>query len=100
MFQDLGASIGPVLVATILASFTGVFNTGISTPAGPITARLPTLMAFHWLFAAGALLSLTSGILAGFLHNYTFDASGARSASELAVPEPAPVPPTPALGPE
>jgi MFS family permease len=79
MFQDLGASIGPVLVATILASFTGVFATGIVGPAGPVTVVLPTMTAFHWLFAAGAVLSLACGVLAGFLHNYTFDATGARS---------------------
>ena len=37
MFQDLGASIGPVVVATILASFTGVFGTGFVGPSGPVT---------------------------------------------------------------
>ena len=96
MFQDLGASIGPVLVATILASFTGLFYTGVTTPAGPVLARLPTLTAFHWLFAAGALLSLSCGVMAGFLRNYTFDPSGQRQGlgepASTEAPAPAPVP--------
>ncbi|MGA9043303.1 MAG: MFS transporter [Thermoplasmata archaeon] len=78
MFQDLGASIGPVVVATILASFTGVFGTGFVGPSGPVTVVLPTLTAFHWLFGVGALLSLTCGVLAFFLQNYTFSATGER----------------------
>ncbi len=79
MFQDLGASIGPVLVATILTSSTAVYATGALGPNGPVLVVLPTLAAFHWLFAAGALLSLGVGVLAGFLRNYSFDATGARS---------------------
>jgi MFS family permease len=86
MFQDLGASIGPVLVATILASFTGAFATGAVGPLGPVTVQLPTLTGFHWLFAAGALLSVTCGILAGFLRNYTFAPTGERSDSESPAP--------------
>ena len=82
MFQDLGASIGPVVVATILASFTGEFATGVVGPSGPVTVILPTLSAFHWLFAVGALLSLTCGILASFLENYTFSATGERVESK------------------
>jgi MFS family permease len=81
MFQDLGASIGPVLVATILASFTGAFVTGVVGPSGPVTVDLPTLSSFHWLFGVGAVLSLTCGVLAGFLRNYTFDAAGAKNDS-------------------
>lgn len=86
MFQDLGASIGPVLVASILASFTGIFATGVTGPSGPITVQLPTLTAFHWLFAAGAILSALCGVLAGFLRNYTFSASGERSDSAVLAP--------------
>jgi len=92
MFQDLGASIGPVVVATILASFTGVFQVGVS-PSGPVTAVLPTLAAFHWLFAVGALLSLTCGIMASFLQNYTFSPSGERVESRGRAPHPTSVSP-------
>lgn len=86
MFQDLGASIGPVLVATILASFTGVFATGVVGPAGPVTVVLPTLTAFHGLFAVGALLALSVGVMAAFLRNYSFTAAGERSDAPSPVP--------------
>jgi MFS family permease len=82
MFQDLGASIGPVLVATILASFTGVYETGIIGPNGPVLVVLPTPTAFQYLFGVGAILSLACGILAIFLKNYTFSLAGA----EMGVP--------------
>ena len=83
MFQDLGASIGPVLVASILASFTGVFATGIVGPSGPVTVVLPTMTAFHWMFAVGAVLALACGVLAGFLRNYTFAETGERNDAEV-----------------
>jgi hypothetical protein len=51
-----------------------------------VTVQLPTLTGFHWLFAAGALLSVTCGILAGFLRNYTFAPTGERSDSESPAP--------------
>jgi MFS family permease len=79
MFQDLGASIGPVVVATVLASFTGVFSTGAVGPSGPVTVVLPTLTAFHWLFGVGALLAVTCVVLAAFLENYTFAPTGERT---------------------
>jgi MFS family permease len=89
MFQDLGASIGPVVVATILASFTGAFATGAVGPSGPVTVALPTLVAFHWIFGVGALLSLTCGVLAGFLQNYTFSPTGERVDTKVRAPAPA-----------
>ncbi len=80
MFQDLGASIGPVVVATILASLTATYYVTVATPLGPVTVaeQLPTLAAFHLLFLIGAALSLTCGVLAMFLHNYRFSATGER----------------------
>jgi MFS family permease len=81
MFQDLGASIGPVLVATVLASFTGAYSAVAATPAGPVATvvRLPTIAAFDWLFGLGALLTVTVGVLALFLRNYWFSADGERA---------------------
>jgi MFS family permease len=95
MFEDLGASIGPVLVATFLASFTGAFATGVSGPNGPVTVTLPTLTGFHWVFGVGALLSLSCGVLAAFLRNYTFDPAGERSDSGRSAPT---LPPAVAVG--
>ncbi len=74
MFQDLGASIGPVLVASILASFTAAYLVGPGE-----TVVLPSASAFHWIFGVGALLTLVGGILAAFLRNYTFAEDGTRS---------------------
>jgi MFS family permease len=92
MFQDLGASIGPVLVATVLASFTGTFYAHVSTPQGSaaVPVVLPTLTAFHWLFGLGALLAASCGILAAFLRNYTFTEDGVRT--EFGTPARAPGP--------
>ena len=74
MFQDLGASIGPVVVATVLASFTGTFYLTASSPQGPVSVpvELPTVAGFEWLFAIGAAFTLACGVLAGFLRNYAF----------------------------
>jgi MFS family permease len=91
MFQDLGASIGPVMVATILASFTGAFATGLRGPTGPVTVMWPTLEGFQWLFGVGALLTATCGTLGVFLRNYTFDAAGERSGSSRPTPEGVPL---------
>jgi MFS family permease len=83
MFQDLGASIGPVVVATVLASSTGTFYTTVATPSGPVQVpvELPTLAAFHWMFGVGALLAATCGVLAVFLRNYRFAPSEAPSST-------------------
>ena len=97
MFQDLGASIGPVVVATVLASFTGTFYATAATPTGAVQVpvQLPTLAAFHWLFGVGALLTTTVGILALFLRNYHFAdltaPAGAGTSTEVAHPTATPV---------
>jgi len=60
MFQDLGASAGPVLVATFLATYTRT----ISVPAGPagsISLTVPSSSAFTWIFVVGAVVA---GLLA------------------------------------
>lgn len=78
MFQDLGASIGPVVVATVLASFTGTFyvssGANAASPAiSPVVpVQLPTLVGFQWIFVIGMVLTLTCAVLASFLRNYTF----------------------------
>ncbi len=80
MFQDLGASIGPVLVATILASLTASYTTTVTTPFGPlaVSVQLPSAAAFHWLFALGAILAATCGVMGVFLRNFTFSEDGER----------------------
>ncbi len=96
MFQDLGASIGPVLVATVLATFTGTFyiSSGVTAASSPGAASvpivLPTLAAFQWLFALGAVLTVVCGILAAFLRNYTFAPTGERTETPASAPVPTP----------
>ena len=86
MFQDLGASVGPVVVASVLASFTGTFYVTATSPHGPVSVPvlLPTAAGFEWLFAIGAAFTLVCGILAGFLRNYAF----APAESEHAIARP------------
>ncbi len=57
MFQDLGASAGPVMVATFLATFT---RTVFLPPSGA-ALTVPSGSAFTWIFAVGAILA---GLLA------------------------------------
>jgi MFS family permease len=90
MFQDLGASIGPVLVAAVLASFTGTFYVGSGSASVPV--QLPTLAAFQWLFGLGAVLTAACGVLAVFLRNYTFPPQPAIAPApgQSGIPTPAP----------
>jgi len=62
MFQDLGASAGPVMVATFLATFTRT----VALPPSGALLTVPSGSAFTGIFAVGAILA---GLLAviGFL---------------------------------
>jgi len=90
MFQDLGASVGPVVVATVLASFTGTFYVpaGVAAtdpPAPAATAvQLPTLLAFQWIFAIGAVLTIACGLLALTLRNFRFATVPAQDGGHVA----------------
>ena len=55
-------------------------------PGPAVTVVLPTLTAFHGLFAVGALLALSVGVMAAFLRNYSFTAAGERSDAPSPVP--------------
>jgi MFS family permease len=94
MFQDLGASIGPVVAATILASLTGTFYATVGTPLGPtqVPVQLPTLAAFHWMFAVGAILAALVGVFGLFLRNFRFDATPGPTPTPAAAPAGAPRP--------
>ncbi len=78
MFQDLGASIGPVLVAAVLASLTTAVPVGRAVPGGgvPASIGLPTAGSFDWIFAIGALLSVGVGLLGVFLRRRTGPETG------------------------
>ncbi|MGA8275458.1 MAG: hypothetical protein WB789_08750 [Thermoplasmata archaeon] len=93
MFQTLGAAIGPVLVAWVLARFTGTFDESIESSAGPdqVRVQLPTFAGFHGSFAIRALWTAALGVLASFLRNYHFAEASAPATSGR--PKALPVPP-------
>jgi len=69
MFQDLGASAGPVLVATFLATYTRT----ISVPTGPGTAialTVPSSAAFTWIFIVGAVVAGALALVGLLLENH------------------------------
>lgn len=69
MFQDLGASAGPVMVATFLATFTRT----TSVPAGPgvaVSLTVPSGAAFTWIFVVGALVAGMLAVVGLLLENH------------------------------
>jgi MFS family permease len=98
MFQDLGASVGPVLVSAVLATLTTTRSVTVDTAGGPVAASVvfPAPIAFTWIFAAGALMSLALGVIGLLLRNYRFPVAaessvpGSASADARPAPEAAP----------
>ena len=79
-FRNLGSAVGPVLAATVTASFTATVVVGL-TPGGPITASVPSTTGFVVLFAITAGVALVGLVLSFGLRNYRFHADGNRSAA-------------------
>ncbi len=64
MFQDLGASVGPVVVATLLATFTrSVLVPDPGSPGGVASVIVPSGSAFDGIFAVGAALAVLTGVI-------------------------------------
>ena len=84
MFQDLGASVAPVVASSIMASLTSTYTVQFASATGPVTASvvLPAPDAFQWIFAVGIAVTVACGILGSLLHNYRF----APEASPRAAP--------------
>ena len=89
-FRNVGATIGPVLAVTILASFAASVVVGYTPAAGtapvPISVMLPTAQAYAYAFAAVAALGAIGAIASSFLRNYRFLADGTRVGSGTATP--------------
>lgn len=87
-FQDLGASTGPVIVSSVLASTTTTYLVPHGTGQGAVLLPvvLPSLAAFQWIFGLGIAFSLACALLGSQLRNYRF---------EHVVPSPAPAAPGP-----
>lgn len=76
-FRNLGSSLGPIIAATILASFTGVFLISVApSVVAPVT--LPTLTAFRWVYGVTAVLGLVGAGLSSTIRNFRFTKQGAR----------------------
>lgn len=84
MFQDLGASIGPVAVSLFATTYTATHVVPVVGTAGPTTATvvLPDVAAFHGIFALGLGFVLAAGVLASFVRNYHFATETPAPSSE------------------
>jgi len=82
MFQDLGASAGPVLVATFLATYTRT----ILVPTGPgsaIALTVPSSAAFTWIFIVGAVVAGALAVVGLLLENHRVHAEDSSQKVDL-----------------
>ena len=86
MFQDLGASAGPVVVATFLATYTRTITVpgGTSDPGG-VLLTVPSGSAFTWIFVLGACLAGLLAVIGLLLENYRL---ADRTSAQADSPEP------------
>ncbi|MCI4322038.1 MAG: MFS transporter, partial [Thermoplasmata archaeon] len=76
-FRNLGSSIAPVLVTTILGSFEATYF--IATPGGPVAFRGYALGGFEVVFVITAVLAILGFVFTFALRNFRFLADGTRS---------------------
>ena len=76
-FRNLGSAVGPVLAATITASYTTLVLV-TKPPIPPIYAAVPAATGFVILFALTATIALAGLLLSIGLRNYRFGADGTR----------------------
>ena len=79
-FRNLGSAVGPVLAATMTATFTTVTVVAV-TPRGPITTNVPSITGFLVLFGITAGAALVGFLLSLGVRNFRFHADGSRSGS-------------------
>lgn len=91
-FRNLGSAVGPVIAATVTASFTTAYVVGRNPfTGGPIMAQIPAVFGFELVFAITAALSLAGLLFSLGLRNYRFLADGSRAGhTEEARPAAAP----------
>ncbi len=90
MFQDLGSSVGPVVVAALLATFTrAALVPDAAAPGGLATVIVPSAAAFSWIFGIGLAISVGTALVGLLLTNYR---AGESAGAEVGV---APVPAAP-----
>jgi MFS family permease len=84
-FRNLGSAVGPVLAATITASYT-VQARVTSPPAPAIFASVPAITGFEVLFAITGGVALVGLLLSFGLRNYRFHADGSRLEAPTSAP--------------
>jgi MFS family permease len=84
-FRNLGSSIAPVLVTTILGSFEATYF--ITTPIGPVAFRGYALEGFEVVFVITAVLAILGFVFTMALRNFRFLADGTRSTGSAPRPE-------------
>jgi MFS family permease len=89
--RNLGSAIGPVLAATIMASYTTLVV--VAPPPAIKFASVPTITGFVLLFELTAAIAVVGFVLSLALRNYRFRADGSR----LEAPAPAPSAPAPSV---
>jgi MFS family permease len=91
MFQDLGSSVGPVVVAALLATFTrAALVPDAGAPGGIVTVIVPSAAAFSWIFAVGLAIAVGTALIGLLLTNFRAVESaepGARSVPAVPVAE-------------
>jgi MFS family permease len=95
-FRTLGQSLGPVVATTILSSVTGIFYLSGIGPGGvpyQVPIRLPTLLAFQYVFVLGSILGVVSVLLSLGLTNFRYLADGTQTEGRAPAEAPARVRP-------
>jgi len=80
-FRNLGSAVAPVLVTSILATFTQSVVVG-EGPHGPVSAAVPANVGFLMVFAITAVLSVIGFTLTLALRNFRFTETGVRTGHE------------------
>lgn len=82
-FRNLGSAVGPVIAATVTASFTAIDLVRAPFPPYPLVpVTVPAITGFVVLFEITALAALLGLILSLGLRNYRFHADGSRSGAQ------------------
>jgi MFS family permease len=78
-FRNLGSAVGPVIAATVTASF--MATTYVTITGVPVPVPVPTysIVGFELVFAITALVSVVGMLLSLGLKNYRFLADGSRA---------------------
>ena len=97
-FRNLGSAVGPVLAATLTASFaTTILLRVAPPPVPPIPISVPAITGFVILFELTAAVAVVGLVLSLGLRNYRFRADGTRAGAPSTAPgEPAARPGEPA----